>query len=132
MTPLQHLTAAEGWLELGNVEESFKELEQLPSKAQQNADVIALRVRGYHHAGKLDYGVLLAEILREHAPDRVPSEIAYDFACQLCSDGKTKEAEQWLEVAFANVGDMDESNELRTRALDDPALEPVWSEIGWV
>lgn len=132
MTPLQHLTAAEGWLELGNVEESFAELDELPPKAQQNADVIALRVRGYHQAGKMDYGVLLAEILRNHAPDHVPSEIAYDFACHLCSDGKTKEAEEWLEVAFENVGNMDESNDLRMRALDDPSLEPLWSEIGWI
>ena len=129
MTPRQQLTEAEGWIELGNVEEGFKVLDDLPPAAKASADVIALRLRGYHQAGLMDYAILLAPILRTHAPDKLPAEFCFDFACMQSREGDTEEAEKWLEVAFENADDVDA---MRLKALDHADLEPVWGQIGWV
>ena len=48
MKPLQppdsmHLTAAQGWLELGNHEEAFEELEQIDAPLRGHLDVLEVR-----------------------------------------------------------------------------------------
>ena len=38
-----HLTAAQGWLELGNHEEAFEELEQIDAPLRGHPDVLEVR-----------------------------------------------------------------------------------------
>ena len=62
------------------------------------------------------------------AADRFPSQpmIAFNLACYACQLGRLEEAREWLRKAM-DVGD---EKEIKTRALDDPDLEPLWANIG--
>jgi predicted Zn-dependent protease len=62
------------------------------------------------------------------AADRFPQEptIPYNLACYSCKMGKKKEAWNWLEKAFDIAPN---PAELKSMALDDPDLEPLWMDI---
>jgi hypothetical protein len=51
--------------------------------------------------------------------------IRYDLACYSCRLGNLKEAMEHLERAIDLAG-----YDIRCRALDDPALQPLWENIG--
>ena len=60
MEPLQppdsiHLTAAQGWLELGNHEEAFEELEKIDAPLRGHPDVLKVRWGIYASIEKWDY-----------------------------------------------------------------------------
>lgn len=69
------------------------------------------------------YGVLIPVVdkFNEHI-------IRYNLACYSCQLGNLKESRQWLEKAIELCGKKD----IRTMALNDPDLEPLWKEIGQV
>ena len=48
-----HLEAAEGWLELGNHEAAFDELEEIEPKLRGHPEVLEVRWRIYEMADKL-------------------------------------------------------------------------------
>ena len=50
-----HLTAAQGWLELGNHEEAFEELEQIDAPLRGHPDVLKVRWGIYASIEKWDY-----------------------------------------------------------------------------
>jgi hypothetical protein len=52
--------------------------------------------------------------------------IAYNLACYMCQLGRKKEAWNWLERAFDAATD---PKSIKTMALDDPDLEPLWLDI---
>ena len=62
------------------------------------------------------------------AADRFPSQlmIAFNLACYACQLGRLEEAREWLRKAM-ELGD---EKEIKTRALDDPDLEPLSARIG--
>lgn len=62
------------------------------------------------------------------AADKFPTEptVAFNLACYACQLGNLAEARDWLCKAIA-LGD---AKEIKTRALDDPDLEPLWAKIG--
>ena len=62
------------------------------------------------------------------AADRFPSQpmIAFNLACYACQLGRLDEAREWLRKAM----DVDDEKEIKTRALDDLDLEPLWANIG--
>lgn len=161
--PLQdqrHLLAAEGWLELGDVEAAHQELEEIAFAHRTHQAVLYMRVRLYAQARKWDYVEAIAGTLARIAPDhpfgvlmlgtalrhlkrhedavavlREPASrfatewrFAYELACSLCGSGDLKGARKWLETAFDRAGKMD----VRTLALDEPDLEPLWIEIAEV
>ena len=72
-------------------------------------------------------GLVAAKTILEEAQKRFPKEptIAYNLACYACQLGDLKAAWALLEKAFA-VGD---AKNLKLMALDDPDLQPIWSEI---
>jgi predicted Zn-dependent protease len=51
--------------------------------------------------------------------------IPYHLARYCCGLGQVKEAEQWLGKALLVASDMEETEQLRQMALEDPALEPL-------
>jgi tetratricopeptide (TPR) repeat protein len=59
--------------------------------------------------------------------DRFPEEatIPYNLACYACQMQQLEEARQWLKRALA-VG---ERSKIKTMAIADPDLEPLWGEI---
>lgn len=60
--------------------------------------------------------------------ERFPQDwmMRYDLACYACLTGRLKEAEQWLGEAIDLAGE----NDIRSKALEDKDLEPLWSRIG--
>jgi tetratricopeptide (TPR) repeat protein len=62
------------------------------------------------------------------AADKFPSQpmIAFNLACYACQLGRLEEAREWLRKAI----DLGDEKEIKTRALDDPDLEPLWANIG--
>jgi hypothetical protein len=50
----------------------------------------------------------------------------YKLACYSCQLGNLKAAMEWLEKAIDVAGKMD----VRTMALEDLDLEPLWANIG--
>ena len=153
----RHLTAAEGWLGLGNQIEAFEELEQISPQLRVHPDVLELRWQIYakekkweacvditraiaklvpsHPHGWIHLAYSLHELKRTKEArdvlipivDKFPKEylMRYNLACYACQLGKLKESWVWLEKAFS-IGD---SKQLKLMALDDPDLEPLWTEI---
>jgi tetratricopeptide (TPR) repeat protein len=52
-------------------------------------------------------------------------QVHYDLACYACKIGRLNEAMSSLERAIAVS-----ENDVRQQALNDPALEPIWANIG--
>lgn len=154
----RHLNAAEGWLELGNVLEANEELERITPEMRAHPDVLCLRWQVHAEAKKWEMAAEVARGISNIVPDspfgwlhwayslhelkrtkeayevvnsvvaKFPDEymMRYNLACYSCQLGKLKEAMAWLEKAIDLAGKKD----IRTMALDDPDLEPLWRDIG--
>lgn len=152
-----HLDAAQGWLGLGNWQEANEELERITASLRAHPDVLALRLQVYEAAKKWEMAAEIAQAICKLAPvnavgfirlahalhemkrtrealsvllpvaDKFPDEhiIRYNLACYCCQLGDCKGAWQWLEKAIDLAG----TKEVKLMALDDPNLEPLWSEI---
>lgn len=150
------LDPALGYVGLGMYEEAWKELEALPPTLQAHDEVLELRIAIFKGLEKWEAARVLAEslvrrspenpgwwlswsyalrrersveaalcVLREAAelhPDVAP--IAYNLACYACVLGQMAETLELLKRAVA----MDPA--LRTMAMNDPDLEPLW-ESDW-
>jgi len=59
--------------------------------------------------------------------DKFPDEsmIPYNLACYCCQLGELKDAWRWLKKAI----DLSGKEDIRMAALDDPDLEPMWTQI---
>ncbi len=156
---LHLVRAADGWLELGNPAEARAELGQIPAESEAHPLVLeawwdlhahekdwaaALEVSLFeekvaplspsgflHHAyalRRLSTGGLQAawDILLP-AADVFPNEatIPYNLACYACQLGHLDEARRWFAAAL-RIG---HPPALRTLALADPDLEPLWPEL---
>jgi hypothetical protein len=147
------LLRAEGWLELGNVDEAAVELHNLPSEVKSSVEVLRLWVRVYalgkawndlevmcdlllHHSPGDTIGVLhKAEVLHRQgrSADAViflgdnkgalGSEGYYNLARYLCANGQKSDAVNMLGFA------VNQDKELRMKALNDPDLEPIWTAM---
>jgi len=152
-----HLSAAEGWLELGNAHEAQAELECLSDEAQGRVEVLAVRWGILAQFKSWDQCVVVAERIVELAPDEVfgwihrsyalhelkrtqtardsllPATklfpkietIPYNLACYECQWGDLAAARDWFRRALK----LHDRADLKARALDDPDLQPLWSEI---
>lgn len=122
----RHLREAEGWYELGELVESSNALEEINPAHKIHPEVLQLRVLIYHKAGRLDYAAMIADPLAEHDPAIVGADICFDLACHCAREGALKAASVWLERAIEveNTGDM------KLKALDHQDLKSLWEEIG--
>lgn len=148
-----------GWLGLGNLPEAEAELGRIGPAWQQHPDVLEVRWSLRAQQQRWDEALQIARCLLHAAPERVsgwihqayalrrasngglskawdvlrpafekfPKEaiIPYNLACYACQSGRLGEARAWLKRAFA----LADGHEIRRQALEDPDLEPLWSEL---
>jgi tetratricopeptide (TPR) repeat protein len=155
----RHLEAAQGWLGLGDVLAANEELEQIEPELRAYPGVLWVRYQIYSKAKKWNLATEIAATLTEQLPNDpafwisyayatrrkegggiqeaktilikakalFPKHylIAYNLACYECQLGNLKEAMEFLGSAI----DLAKENDIRSRALDDPDLEPLWAKI---
>ena len=155
----RHLEAAQGWLGLGDVLEANEELDQIALEFRAHPAVLWVRYQIYSKAKKWELATEIAATLTEQLPNDpafwislayatrrktgggIPEAkailikaktlfpkhylISYNLACYECQLGNLKEAMEFLGAAIDLAGEKD----IRTRALDDPDLEPLWAKI---
>lgn len=164
MQPLEppdshHLSAALGWLDLGNSAEAELELAKIRPEYSKHPDVLethwmicaaeqdwpaALRVartiletmpeRSFgwlHQAYALrrvpEGGLQAAWDALMPAADQFPKEptIPYNLSCYACQIGHLDEARKWLRRALRTGN----RAAIKTMALSDADLQPLWEEI---
>lgn len=154
-----HLEAAQGWLGLGNWREANEELDRITPTMRAHPDVLCIRWTVCSKARNWKLAVEIARKLAEADPDdsfglvrlswsldelgrvqeaydllaravnKYPEDyrLRYSLARYCSKSGKLKEAMHYLETAI-DYG-CKEKHDLRQRALDDPAFEPLWLNI---
>jgi tetratricopeptide (TPR) repeat protein len=88
------LLAAQGYLELGMVEEALSELASVPAGENADADLTELRLHILMHGKRWDEALVTAEELLRISPQAVPGYIHGAFA--LHELGRTAEARDLL------------------------------------
>ena len=153
-----YLDAAEGWLGLGNLREAEGELAQINARFREHPQVLEVRYQLAAHAGQWERAVELARAVTRELPDnswgpfhlayslhelkrtqeaydtlravadRFPDKqlIPYNLACYSCQLGRLPEALEWLDKA----GKLDGEADIRSMALEDQDLKPLWSKLG--
>jgi GNAT superfamily N-acetyltransferase len=153
-----HLLAAQGWLELGNHVEANEELERITPQNRAHPGVLEVRwaicaaakkweaaldiasaliqLMPHHSLGWINRSFALHELNRTAEAretllpvvDKFPDEPAlrYNLACYECRLGHLEQAKDWLEKAF-RIG---KARKIKSMALKDPDLEPLWKHIG--
>ena len=154
---VQHLEVANGWLGLGDVVSANNESDEITPGLRAHPTVLLACCDIYTKAQKLDYVLTIAQTLVQIPPGEpqswihrsfalhkmnstqeafdllLPAEkmipkswrIPYHLACSCAQLRRWKDAAHWLEKAFA-LGD---SPKVKLMALDDPDLEPLWTNI---
>ena len=154
-----YLSATQGWLELGNWKEAVEEFKKLTPAARAHPACMETVREIFTQAGKWEMAALTAsEIVKQkpevpsswiafayatrrkqgggldaarkiltHAQHRFPEEpiIAYNLACYECQLRNQKAALKWLRKALATGP----AHQIRSMALDDRDLEPLWPQI---
>ncbi len=154
-----HLSAAVGWLGLGLPAEARAELAQLTPAACENPDVLEVRWLVAAEQKQWEEGLEVARTLVRLAParssgwlhqayalrrvpdgsvakaweallpasDKFPKEpiIPFNLSCYACQMQQLDTARLWLERATA-VGGIET---IKQMALQDPDLQPLWTEI---
>lgn len=62
-----------------------------------------------------------------HLEDLEP--VAFNLACYACQLGRIEKARERLAKSFAAAKRKDRLNQARLHALDQPELEPLWTDI---
>lgn len=152
-----HLSAAQGWLELGNHVEANEELEHITPSLRAHPDVLEVRWQIYAHAKKWEACVEIADAIIKLDPNRPESWVHRSFALHELK--RTQEAfDQLLPVAdrfpkvwtvpynlscyCAQLGRLEECQEwlkkamaiddhtVKRTAIGDPDLKPLWDSMG--
>ena len=154
-----HLSAAQGWLGLGNWQEAVEEFNRIAPELRGHPDALAVECEIFSRAGKWDMAAETADVLVKMKPEEpaswialayatrrnkgggldaarkiltraqrcFPKEpvIAYNLACYECQLGNQKAAWKWLRKALA----AGPARQIRSMALEDRDLEPLWPQI---
>jgi Flp pilus assembly protein TadD len=156
---IHYYRAAVGWLELGVPAEARAELDLIPRALQQHPDVLEVRWLIASSEQRWDDALQYARSLLHAAPERssgwlhqayalrrapkgnlqqaweallpaftkFPTEptIAYNLSCYACQMENLDGARAWLKRAAA----LGRKDEIKSMALTDPDLRPLWAEI---
>lgn len=154
-----HISAAVGWVELGAPAEARAELAQLAPDLHGHPDVLEVRWLIAAEEKQWEEGLQIARSLLQVAPKRssgwlhqayalrrvpgggvakaweallpasekFPKEpvIPYNLSCYACQMNQLDTARFWLQRAAAAGG----KERIKSMALLDPDLEPLWPEI---
>ena len=164
MQPLEppdchYLSAAIGWLELGNLKEAKLELGFVETEHQHHPDVLEVRWLLCAEEQRWDQGLTLARLLIEHAPERASGWLHQAYALRRVAEGGLDQAWQallpvaekfpkeptvsynlacyacqmhQLELArdwLKRAMDIGGRERIRQMALTDPDLQPLWPEF---
>jgi Flp pilus assembly protein TadD len=164
MKPLEppdshHLSAAIGWLGLGNVAEAGAELEKIAPPFQSHPDVLAVRFDLHAAAGRWDAATAIAGTLTRLEPDQPGVWISLAYATRRKTGGGIVQARAILIqarqtfpeekiIAYnlacydCQLGDLNaarlwlekacqlgDTRQIKHMALQDPDLEPLWPDL---
>lgn len=156
MKRAEHLTTAEGFLDLGMPQEAWDQLDEIEPRHRANAEVLAMRLRILEQLGRHDLGAEIARgVVHAHpdslelrllgsrhirASEGVPAAVEFLIGSK---DRFNGQAAYWFDLAclHCQLGDLERAAECTRRAvdldrsyqmrvLDDPDLEPLrasWS-----
>jgi tetratricopeptide (TPR) repeat protein len=154
-----HLSAAMGWLGLGNWQEAHEELEKIALAFRAHPDVLEIRLEIYSKAGKWDLAAEIAGVLVQIRPSDAQFWITHAYATRRMPGGGIPQAKQILSKAqrlfpkealipynlacyACQLGDHKEARkwleiafdlggaeQVKRMALKDPDLEPLRTEI---
>jgi predicted Zn-dependent protease len=154
-----HLSAAQGWLELGNHIDANNELEEISPRQRAHPAVLSVRYDVYAKAGIWDGAAEIAGSLVKLMPEQSSFWICLAYATRRKAGGGISEAKKILlkaepkfpgrylirynlacyECQSGNLKqamrwlekaiDMAGKKDIRQMALDDPDLEPLWNQI---
>lgn len=157
---LNHLEAAEGWLELGNHLEANEELDRITPELHAHPDVLELRWQNYAKATNWEMCVEIGTSLVNTAPARPDSWIHRSYALHELK--RSKEASDLLLPAadlfpghwqimynlacyacclgnqeeawdwLEDAFELGNAKKVKMMALEDRDLEKLWGEIGEV
>lgn len=155
-----HLSAAVGWLELGNWQEANEELERIAPQLRAHPSALGLRWEIYRRAGNWDLGAAVAETMRKMEPGEVGWALNLAYAARRREGGGLEAAKAILADAQrqfptepmvpynlacygCQLGDLKaawsllekafktgDAKKIKLMALHDPDLEPFWKRIG--
>ena len=153
------VSAALGWLGLGNAAEARAELAQITPAQQNHPDVLEVQWRLCAEEEQWDEALQIARTIQTEAPDRSSGWLHYAYSLRRVSHGGVKQAWQALLPAFdkfpkepvisynlscyaCQMKQMEAARvwlkraavlggkeEIKRMALNDPDLEPLWEEI---
>jgi tetratricopeptide (TPR) repeat protein len=151
------LQAAEGWFELGNLDEANNELEQISSRKRTHPDVLRLRWRIQARSRRWDCCLVIGRALTEGYPSDPRSWITLAETFYLLG-----EVQKAYRIATANVADfpycwqllhdaacyaclvgkfdearlyfqqaisLGEPKAICPRAIDDPQFKAAWNDL---
>ena len=154
-----YLSAALGWLELGNPAEAKAELARLSAVALEHPDVLETRWLLCAEERRWEEGLQVARALLQRAPERPAAWLHQAYALRRVPDGSVNQAWDALLPAFdkfpkdpiipynlscyaCQMHQLDAAREwfkralalsskddLKAMALADPDLERLWEEI---
>ena len=154
-----HLSAALGWLGLGNLTEAKAELDKIDATHQKNPDVLEVHWDICALEQRWEEGLQVARALVEAAPKRSSGWLHQAYALRRVPDGSVKKAWQALlpaydkfpkeptisynlscyacqmqqmeaaRVWFKRAAVIGGKEKMKQMALDDPDLEALWEEI---
>ena len=117
----RQLEAARGWLGLGDWRSGNDELEEITPGVRAHPEVLLVRVEIYLKAGKPDMAQPVAQTLvRARGVDWRAHYAQAQVEAQLAN---FKGARASLERAFA-------LKDVRQKALNDPLLDKLWTNLG--
>ncbi len=153
------LSAAVGWMELGNADEARAELEKVSSDNRQQPDVLEVRWMLLAQAQRWDDALAVTRALVQAAPDRSSSWLHHAYAVRRAAGGGLQQAWEALlpahekfpreaTIAFnlscyaCQLHQLEEArswfhralklggkDKIKEMALGDPDLAPLWAEI---
>jgi len=155
----RYLTAAEGWLELGDEQEANEELEKITLALRSHPDVLLVRFEIYSKAGKWALATEIAGELVQIRPDEAQFWISHAYATRRMPGSGIPQAKEILGKAqtlfpkepliaynlacyACQLGDQTEAwkwletalklgdaRQVKLMALKDPDLEPLSAKI---
>jgi tetratricopeptide (TPR) repeat protein len=154
-----YLSAAIGWLELGNTVEAGFELENISPAQQNNADVLEVRWLICAEEKNWDAALRTARALIQHAPKRSSGWVHQAYALRRAAGGGLQAAREALLPAsqkfpkeaiipynlscyacqmsrlaeamtwLEKAIKIGEKEKIKQMALNDPDLQPLWEEV---
>jgi Flp pilus assembly protein TadD len=164
MKPLEppdshHLSAAVGWLELGDAAEAGAELEKIAPQFRSHPHVLVIRYELCAKAGKWDAAVEIARTLTQLEPRQPGTWVSLAYAVRRKTGGGIPQArailvqarrafpkEQTIAYNLAcyecQLGDLKaarswlekacvlgDASKVKLLALEDPDLKPLWPDL---